>query len=248
MNPIKTVTPVTPIKSLLMQRLRGGFLRTQALALPALGRLHAALACFEQLLRRQPLDRHALASRAHILAQLNRFPEAVLNLRVLVEALPQSANGWFNLGFALQQLGQQAEAVTAFRSALAIDPCLDRAWYGLALVLMDLRQFQAAKVALKNATSLQPMSPHGWFCLAQVREALGQHDEALKIIGHLRGFEPRVAAQLELTLDRGVLTTTALNSVISPGHVHGQQTGLPCSLTSNIAATGARTVSLLRYC
>ena len=213
------MTQVKLMKSSLVPHLRGGFLRIQALALLALGRPRAALSCFEQLLRCRPFDCHALASRAHILAQLNHFPEAVQSLRVLVQKLPQAANGWFNLGFALQQLGQRAEAASAFRNALAIDPRLDCAWYGLALVLMDARQFQAAKVALENATSLQPMSPHGWFRLAQVRQALGQHDEALKIMGHLRGFEPRVAAQLKLKLDQGVHSATAMDSVISSSHV-----------------------------
>ena len=216
---MKPMTQVKPMKSSLMSRLRGGFLRIQALALLALGRPHAALSCFEQLLRCQPFDCHALASRAHIQAQLNHFLEAVRSLRVLVQISPQTANGWFNLGFALQQLGQHAEAASAFRSALAIDSRLDRAWYGLALVLMDSRQFQAAKMALECTTSLQPMSPHGWFRLAQVRQALGQHDEALKIIEHLRGFEPRVAAQLKLTLDQGVHSATAKDCAIFSSHV-----------------------------
>jgi predicted Zn-dependent protease len=74
---------------------------------------------------------------------------------------------------------------------------MDRAWYGLALVLMHQRQFQPALAALKQNTALQPLSPHGWYRMAQVRLALGQPEEARKLINHLRRFEPRVAAQLE---------------------------------------------------
>jgi tetratricopeptide (TPR) repeat protein len=180
------------------------FLKIQAVVLLTLRRSHAALACFDQLLELRPLDRHALASRAHIHAQQGSFNEAVESLRVFTQTYPQEPAGWFNLGYALQQLGQQGEAGVAFRQAVAIDPRMDRAWYGLALVLMDARLYQAAADALEKNTALQPMSPHGWFKLAQVRQALGQPDEAIKIARHLRQFEPKVAAQLERALGMGV--------------------------------------------
>jgi hypothetical protein len=44
---------------------------------------------------------------------------------------------------------------------------------------------------------LQPMSPYGWYQLARVHMDRQQPDEARKIIRHLKGFEPKVAAQLE---------------------------------------------------
>jgi tetratricopeptide (TPR) repeat protein len=172
-------------------------LKIQAVLLLALGRHKAALARFDRLLERRPLDHHALASRAHLHAQQGSFNEAVESLRVCTQTYPQEPAGWFNLGYALQQLGQQGEAGVAFRRALTIDPRMDRAWYGLALVLMDARLYQAAADALEKTTALQPMGPHGWFRLAQVRQALDQPDEALKIVEHLRCFEPKVAAQLE---------------------------------------------------
>jgi tetratricopeptide (TPR) repeat protein len=179
------------------------WLRAQAVFLLALGRSDAALARFEQVLLLRPLDGHALASRAHIYAERGGFGQAASSLHLLTQVCPQEPAGWFNLGYALQQLGQQGQAGVAFRRALAIDPRLDRAWYGLALVLMDARLFQGAADALEKTNALQPMSPHGWFRLAQVRQALDQPEAALKIVEHLRQFEPKVAAQLEKTLDVG---------------------------------------------
>ncbi|MCY1545733.1 hypothetical protein D9M68_816860 [compost metagenome] len=41
------------------------------------------------------------------------------------------------------------------------------------------------------------MSPYGWYQMARVQVDRQAPDEAEKIIHHLRGFEPRVAAQLE---------------------------------------------------
>jgi hypothetical protein len=41
------------------------------------------------------------------------------------------------------------------------------------------------------------MSPYGWYQLARVHLDRNDPEEAVKIIRHLKGFEPKVAAQLE---------------------------------------------------
>jgi predicted Zn-dependent protease len=51
--------------------------------------------------------------------------------------------------------------------------------------------------AFKRNTELQSMSPFAWYQMARVHMELGQTDEALSVMRHLRGFEPKVAAQLE---------------------------------------------------
>ncbi len=41
------------------------------------------------------------------------------------------------------------------------------------------------------------MSPYGWYQLARVHFDRQEPEETRKIIRHLKGFEPKVAAQLE---------------------------------------------------
>ncbi len=84
---------------------------------------------------------------------------------------------------------------------------MDRAWYGLALVLIQAHRFDEAIAALKKNTELQPMSPFGWYQLARVHVDRHEPDEAVKIIRHLKGFEPKVAAQLER--ETGLLASPA---------------------------------------
>ena len=74
---------------------------------------------------------------------------------------------------------------------------MDRAWYGLGLVHIRQGRLEDALAALQRNTQLQPMSPFGWYQLARVHVDLKQPNEALKVIRHLKGFEPKVAAQLE---------------------------------------------------
>ncbi|MGH6637102.1 MAG: tetratricopeptide repeat protein [Polaromonas sp.] len=198
-------------------------LKIQAVLWLALGNRPGALSKFEQMLRRKPLDRYALASRAHVLAQLNQLEEAVTSLQQLTRLTgsgSQAAAAWFNLGYVLQQAGRHEEAGPAFRKALELDPRMDRAWYGLALVLIQQRQFHEAVDALQKNTALQPLSPHGWYRLAQVWLALGQPEKAGKVIAHLRQFEPRVAAQLEREnrLDNGLEDGPGRAGTASGGH------------------------------
>jgi tetratricopeptide (TPR) repeat protein len=173
-------------------------LKMQALGWLVVARRAQALEVFTSMLRHWPGDAYALASRAHLLAQLGRRDEAIDDAIALTRAHPQrSAADWFNLAFLLESAGRFDEAEPAFRSAVAIDPKLDRAWYGLGLVLIRQRRFDEAVQALKRNTELQPMSPYGWYQLARVHIDRQDPDEARRIIRHLKGFEPKVAAQLE---------------------------------------------------
>jgi predicted Zn-dependent protease len=119
-------------------------------------------------------------------------------MRALVAAHPnRSAADWFNLAFLLEATGAHGEAENAFRHSLALDSKLDRAWYGLGVVLIRLGRADDAVAALRRNTELQPMSPFGWYQLARVHHERQNSDEARRIIRHLKGFEPKVAAQLE---------------------------------------------------
>jgi predicted Zn-dependent protease len=166
-------------------------------ALLVFGQRRQALAALDGMLSRWPGNRYLLSSRANLHAQAGDLRAAVTDLRVLVGLLPDDAHGWFNLGFLLEQQGEVAEAEAAFRRSAALSPKLDRAWYGLGLVLIRQQRQREAIDALKRNTELQPMSPYGWYQLARAHMDLNEPDEAQKIVLHLEGFEPKVAAQLK---------------------------------------------------
>lgn len=174
------------------------WLKWRALAWLTLGRREAAREVFDRILQRWPRDANALASRSHLRSQLGMRDGAIADARTLVALQPQrSAADWFNLAYLLEESGRFEEAEAAFRQAVELDPKLDRAWYGLGLTLIRLRRLDEALTALKRNTELQPMSPYGWYQLARVQVDRDEPDEARRIIRHLQGFEPKVAAQLE---------------------------------------------------
>jgi tetratricopeptide (TPR) repeat protein len=169
-----------------------------AMGLLLLGRSASAEKVFDAMLARWPDDAYALSSRSFLRAQLGRRDVAIEDARRLVNAHPEhGAGAWFNLAFLLAEADEVQEAETAFRRALALDAKLDRAWYGLGLALIRQGRHDEAVQALRRNTELQPMSPYGWYQLARVHMDRRQPEEARKIIRHLQGFEPRIAAQLE---------------------------------------------------
>jgi tetratricopeptide (TPR) repeat protein len=171
-------------------------LKWQAIFWILMGRRGSALACFDQMLALEPSDVYALTSRAHLRAQLGDSRGALLDYAKLTRESSASAADFFNQGFLLESDGQLTEAEASFRRALGLDDTLDRAWFGLGLVLIRQSRLDEAIAALKRNTQLQPMSPHAWCELARIHEKRREPEEVAKIIAHLQGFEPKIAAQL----------------------------------------------------
>jgi len=186
--------PVTTHAASRWQRL---LLKWRGQAWLVLGAPARALEAFDDMLALDPRDTYALASRAHLRAQQGNRRGAIDDLRAGLALDAASAANWFNLGFLLEQEGSLAEAESALRRATELDARNDRAWYGLGLVLIRQQRYDDAVLALEANTRLQPMSPHGWYQLARVHVDRGQPEAAARVIRHLRGFEPKVAAQLE---------------------------------------------------
>lgn len=171
-------------------------LKWRARAFIFLGMTPQAIDTFHDLLARWPEDGYVLQSLANLEAQRGHLHRATLHLRRLVQLMPQSGAAWFNLAFVLEQQEIAEEAEQAFRKAIEFEPTIDRAWYGLGLTLIRQRRLEEAIEALKQNTKMQPMSPFGWYQMARAHMDLGQRDEAARVIRHLEGFEPKVAAQL----------------------------------------------------
>lgn len=180
-----------------MIRAAFAWMKLRAVTLLVLGRNGAALKIFTAMLARWPDDVYALASRAHVLTQEQQLSAALIDSSRLVSLRPEHAPTWFNHGFILEAAGRTEEALHAFQKATLLDGTIDRAWYGQGLALIQLKRYDEAVSALQRNTELQPMSPFAWYQLARIHVDRHQPNKAVRIIKHLKGFEPKVAAQLE---------------------------------------------------
>jgi tetratricopeptide (TPR) repeat protein len=169
----------------------------RAVTFIVLGRKSWAIETFEDMLTDYPNDSYAQGSLAHLYAEVGNKAASIRMYKKLVAKPDAPAFAWYNLGFQQEELKQIDDAEFSFRRALELNEKLDMAWYGLGLVLIQQRRFEEAIKALKRNTQLQPMSPYAWYQLARVHMDRQQPEEAVKIIRHLKGFEPKFAAQLE---------------------------------------------------
>ena len=162
-----------------------------------LGMRASAKMVFQDVLQRAPKDLLALNSLGFSAMHEGNFVLALTYFEQVVELSSETSNAHFNQAFVCEELGRLDDAERGFRAAIAIEEKMDRAWYGLGLVLVRQGRLEEAVVAFKRNTQLQPMSPFGWYQLARVHVDLKQAEEALVVIRNLKGFEPKVAAQLE---------------------------------------------------
>ncbi len=179
-----------------IRQLRNRWRHWQALFWVTVGQAARAERLWSRLIDEHGPRQEWVSSRAHLLAQLQNPVAAAKDYEWLCSQPMARASDWFNRGFLLEQAGNINGAAECFRQAISLDGELDRAWYGLGLCLARQGKLDEAIQALTRNTQLQPMSPHGWVQLARVHEQRQEPEQVLKIIRHLQGFEPKVAAEL----------------------------------------------------
>ena len=171
-------------------------LRWKAKILLFLGQRARAREVFLETLALAPDDVLALNSLGYDALQTGHPALALPYFEQVLRLTPSASNAHFNVAFVCESLNRLDEAESAFRSAIAIEEKMDRAWYGLGLVYIRQKRFDDAVIALKRNTQLQPMSPYAWYQLGRTYVEMKQPDEAKAVIAHLKGFEPKIAAQL----------------------------------------------------
>lgn len=190
----------TPTSSMTLHTSQRGlclWLKFKAKVLLVFGLRGQANAVFHDLLAINPQDVLALNSLGYDELNQGRLTQALGFFERALALTPANANAHFNVGFVCDELGRTQDAEHAFKAAIQLDEKFDRAWYGLGLTLVRQRRFEESLVAFKRNTELQSMSPYAWYQMARVHMELHQPDKALEVMRHLRGFEPKVAAQLE---------------------------------------------------
>lgn len=126
-------------------------LRVRGMALMQLGRLAAALSCFERAIVLQPDFVEILVNRATVLLELKRLDEALAGFDRVVALDPQNAVGWNNRANTLVALGRLEEAAQCYDRVLAIRPDLETARSNRFLVLLQLRKVsRIADFALRD--------------------------------------------------------------------------------------------------
>lgn len=92
------------------------------LALAGQARWQEALACFDEILRRQPGNAPTLYNSAWVLHHLGRNIDVEERLRGFLKQSPDTARAWNHLGLALLDQGRIDEALPNLRRAVELEP------------------------------------------------------------------------------------------------------------------------------
>lgn len=105
-----------------------------ALELHQKGNLDEAELLYKEVLNEAPNEINALNLLGTLQTNINKFEEAIHNLKRASEVDPKFFDVWFNLGLAYKKNNQLDESINAYQSAIAIEPDNSLAYYNLATV------------------------------------------------------------------------------------------------------------------
>lgn len=146
--------------------------------------------------RLEPGNGRLRSNLGFLMAQKQRWGEAVEYFSEALRLDPADATAWFNLGFAQDKQREPEKAIAAFSEAVKLRPALDRAWYGMGMAYAHLGKHQEAVKALEEAATLQPMNAHAWYALGMAHHATHNPDKVKEVVKHLYRFDPVMTRQL----------------------------------------------------
>lgn len=157
----------------------------------------------ELTLQQNPRHQRAWTFSAFLNAEKGRMDAAIRDFEQAVALKPDDAESLFNLGFALQRTGRHPEALERFQRATETNRFLDRAWYGMGISLVKLGRYEEAAPKFAEAARLQPMNPYAAYQLASCWFHLGQRDKLEAEYERVKGFDPKIAAQMQRDFGAG---------------------------------------------
>jgi tetratricopeptide (TPR) repeat protein len=170
--------------------------------LTTFNRLEQAAAALKQVLAIDPAYPRAVSSLGYTYASLGRRSAALEQFRAALQIDPNDSTVLFDIGFVQQEMGQHEAALQSFGDAVRISPRLDRAWYGMGLSLRALGRDQEALQPFERAAELQPFNGFAFYELGMTYHALGRLEKVDEVLGHVAGFDPKIANKLAIDAGR----------------------------------------------
>jgi TolB-like protein len=136
---------------------------------------------------------HFCMGFAHGLAA--RFDDAVAECRRAIDLNPNFSTGYSELGRSLAAMGRGKEAVEACRTALRLNPRDPSNWERhdtLSIAYFTMEDFEASLREARTAAQARPELPEGLIMLAAASSAVGQIDEARRIVAQCTARWPGI--------------------------------------------------------
>ena len=155
-----------------------------------MGDYQKALVCFDSSIGIQP-DYWIYCNKGMVLANLNRYGEAIASYRKALAANPHDLDTRIYLARAISDSGRPEEAMPDFLAALDVDPNHPITLYGLALTLSRMKRYGGALVHADKAAELDPSNIDTMYLRAYILASLGRTDECLAALKRLAETDPK---------------------------------------------------------
>jgi tetratricopeptide (TPR) repeat protein len=166
------------------------------------GRLGEAIACYEQVVARDPRDWEIWNNLGNARRDAGDLAGAIDALTIARELRPDLAAIHYNLGVGLAQAGQLAEAARAFGEAVRLAPDHPAGLLALGSVLRQLGRHAEALAPLERAAGFAPAAAEIRIELGRALSGLGRFEQADAAYRDALAAAPGLAAAF---LERGLL-------------------------------------------
>ena len=167
-------------------------------ALFTLGEASAAERAYRRALDLDPEHAKAHENLGSLLASLGRSAEAIAELEEARRLGADSARLHTNLGVLYLQRGMPTNGLLAFERAIEADPEDVGARLNLAMYYLQAGLYAAAREAAARARALDSQRPEAAFLEAQAAAALGDRDEARRLLDRTVAAHPEFQPAREL--------------------------------------------------
>ena len=140
-----------------------------------------------------PLDPELYNNIGLTYLEINKFSDAVINLKKAVNLKKDYYEAFYNLGFVLEKLGKLETSIKIYNEAIKIKPDYIYAYNNLGQALYKLENFKEAENAYKKALSLNPNLPELYNNLGQTLHKLNRLIEAKENCLKAISLNPKLA-------------------------------------------------------
>ncbi len=167
-----------------------------ALALERLGRLSAALNCYEEAFKHDPSNADLYHNLGMVAWKLDMLEAAEKFLRLHHQMAPNAKGAVSNLAGILRDQQKLEDSIELLRSAIYTDPENPDLWNSLGTTLLESGDPEQAVTFYQEALRLRPDFARGYHNLAFCLDLLGNLDEAIALWRKSLTMNPSAADQV----------------------------------------------------
>ncbi|MBM7774874.1 tetratricopeptide (TPR) repeat protein [Actinokineospora baliensis] len=175
---------------------RSVLVHNRAQVLTGLGRLEEALACYDDVISRDPNYPDYHFDRGNLNQRLGRTDEALADYETAIRLGPPFPEAQYNRAELLLRQGDDEAALAGLTYALTLEPDMVDALVNRAGLYLDAGDLTAARADAEEGLRHSPDNAHLHAVLGQIHSTLEEHFQAKAAFDHALAIDPTLIPAL----------------------------------------------------